>query len=134
MPEVDSDLRVVPADSPPSVPWHETRAAVVAAGIGGVLAIGALVFAILMTSHHSVSPVQPERLTPVSRTKPASSRATTTTTSTSPRAPVSTSDDAGPSNAPAPPPAEAPVDTTLLPTTTMSNPYATTPAPSAGAV
>lgn len=132
MPEVDLDHHAASEDSPPRIPWHETTAAIAVAGIGGVVAIGALVFAILMTSHHSVLPAQPERLTPVTSTKPVSSRSTTTSTSTSPRTPVSTSEDIGTSSAPPPPP-EVPVETTAPPTTTMSNPYATTSAPNAGA-
>ncbi|MFV8163368.1 hypothetical protein ACNQVK_14960 [Mycobacterium sp. 134] len=135
MPEVDLDRHAASAeDSPPRTPWHETTAAIVVAGIGGVVAIGALVFAILMTSHHSVLPAQPERLAPVTSTKPVSPRSTTTRTSTSPRTPVSTSEDIGTSSAPAPLPSpEVPVETTAPPTTTMSNPYATTSAPNAGA-
>jgi hypothetical protein len=101
------------------------------AGIGAVVAIGALVFAILMTSHQSVLPPQPDRLTPVTPVKP-SSRAVTTSTSTTPQTPVSTSEDIGPSTAPPPPP-EASSDTTAPPTTTMSNPYATTSVPNGAA-
>ncbi|MEV0674565.1 hypothetical protein [Mycobacterium sp. NPDC050441] len=131
MPDVDRDHRVGSTEGPPSPPWHETPAAMVVAGIGGVVAIGALVFAILMTSHQSVLPPQPDRLTPVTPTK-LSSRSVTTSTSTSPRTPVSTSEDIGPSSAP-PPPQEIPVETSAPATTTMSNPYATTSAPNAGA-
>ncbi|MEW2483149.1 hypothetical protein AB0876_26540 [Mycobacterium sp. NPDC049093] len=131
MPEVDLDHRVDPAEAQPRTPWHETPAAMVVAGIGGVVAIGALVFAVLMTSHQSVLPPQPDRLTPVTPVKP-SSRAVTTTTSTAPRTPVSTSEDIGTSITPPPPP-EAPADTTAPPTTTMSNPYATTSAPNGAA-
>ncbi|OBB82697.1 hypothetical protein [Mycolicibacterium peregrinum] len=126
--ETNPDHRVGSADDRPSAAWHETRTAMVLAGIGAVVAIGALVFAILMTSHQSVLPPQPDRLTPV---KP-SSRAVTTSTSTTPQTPVSTSEDIGPSTAPPPPP-EAPSDTTAPPTTTMSNPYATTSAPNGAA-
>lgn len=131
MPEVDQERRVGSEEGPPSTPWYESTAAIVAAGIGGVVAIGALVLAILTTSHHSVLPVQPDRLTPVTPTKPVSARSTTTTTSMIPRTPVSTSEDTGiPS---APPPAEVSVETTTPPTTTMSNPYATTSAPNGAA-
>lgn len=134
MPEVDLDHHAASEDSPPRTPWHETTAAIAVAGIGGVVAIGALVFAILMTSHHSVLPAQPERLTPVAPTKQGSSRSTTTTTSPSPRTPVSTSEDVGTSSAPTLPPLpEAPVESTAPPTTTMSNPYATTSAPNGAA-
>ncbi|CDP88924.1 MULTISPECIES: hypothetical protein [Mycolicibacterium] len=131
MPEVDQQRRVASAERPPSVPWYETTAAIVVAGIGGVAAIVALVVAILMTSHHSVLPHQPERLTPLAPTKPVSSRSTTTSISTAPRTPVSTSEDLGPITV-APPPAQEP-DTTTPPTTTMSNPYATTSVPNGAA-
>ncbi|MUL83468.1 MULTISPECIES: hypothetical protein [unclassified Mycolicibacterium] len=121
-------------DGPLNTPWHETSAAIIVAGIGGVVAIGALVFAILMTSHHSGLPAQPERLTPVTPTRPSSSRPVTTTTTTAPRTPVSTSEDIGtPTAPPSSPPPEEPAATTAPPTTTMSNPYATTTAPNAGA-
>ncbi|OBG87470.1 hypothetical protein A5699_01665 [Mycobacterium sp. E802] len=130
--DTNLDHRIGSADDRPHTPWHETTAAMVLAGIGAVVAIGALVFAILMTSHHSVLPAQPERLTPVTPTKPVSSRSMTTSTSTSPRTPVSTSEDVGTSSAPPPPP-EVAVETTAPPTTTMSNPYATTSVPNAGA-
>ncbi|OBB21858.1 hypothetical protein A5792_07385 [Mycolicibacterium peregrinum] len=103
----------------------------VLAGIGAVVAIGALVFAILMTSHQSVLPPQPDRLTPVTPVKPSSRAVTTSTsTSTTPRTPVSTSEEIGTSTAP---PQEVPSDTTAPPTTTMSNPYATTSAPNGAA-
>ncbi len=132
MPEVDQERWVASEEGPPSTPWYESTTAIVVAGIGGVVAIGALVFAILTTSHHSVLPVQPDRLTPVAPTKPASSWWSTTTTNTVPRTPVSTSEDTGIPSAP-PPPAEVPVETTAPPTTTMSNPYATTSAPNGAA-
>lgn len=129
--ETNPDHRVGSADDRPSAAWHETRTAMVLAGVGAVVAIGALVLAILMTSHQSVLPPQPDRLTPVTPVKP-SSRAVTTSTSTTPQTPVSTSEDIGPSNAPPPPPV-APSDTTAPPTTTMSNPYATTSVPNGAA-
>lgn len=129
--ETNPDHRVGSADDRPSAAWHETRTAMVLAGVGAVVAIGALVLAILMTSHQSVLPPQPDRLTPVTPVKP-SSRAVTTSTSTTPQTPVSTSEDIGPSTAPPPPP-EAPSDTTAPPTTTMSNPYATTSVPNGAA-
>lgn len=129
MPVADLDSRLDSTQGPPRTPWHETPAAMVIAGIGGVVAIGALVFAVLMTSHQSVLPPQPDRLTPVTPVKP-SSRAVTTSTSTAPRTPVSTSEDIGTSTAPPP---ELPADTTAPPTTTMSNPYATTSAPNGAA-
>ncbi len=120
MPTVDRDRRVSSEDSPPGAPWHETPVAMLAAGIGAVVAIGALVFAIVTTSHHSVSPDQPERLTPVSPTRPALSRSSTLSTAgTTPRTPVSTSEDAGTSTAP-PPPEDAQA-TTAPPTTTPTN-------------
>ncbi|OCB12808.1 hypothetical protein A5717_15625 [Mycolicibacterium porcinum] len=132
MPEVDQERWVGSEEGAPSTPWYESTTAIVVAGIGGVVAIGALVFAILTTSHHSVLPVQPDRLTPVTPTSPASPRSTTSTTVTMPRTPVSTSEDTGMPSAPPPPP-EAPVETTAPPTTTMSNPYATTSVPNGAA-
>ncbi len=126
--ETNPDHRVGSADDRPSAAWHETRTAMVLAGVGAVVAIGALVLAILMTSHQSVLPPQPDRLTPVTPVNP-SSRAVTTSTSTTPQTPVSTSEDIGPSTAPPPPPS----DTTAPPTTTMSNPYATTSVPNGAA-
>ncbi|WP_131813012.1 hypothetical protein [Mycolicibacterium peregrinum] len=129
--ETNPDHRVSSADDRPSTAWHETRTAMVLAGIGAVVAIGALVFAILMTSHQSVLPPQPDRLTPVTPVKPSSRAVTTSTsTSTTPRTPVSTSEEIGTSTAP---PQEVPSDTTAPPTTTMSNPYATTSAPNGAA-
>ena len=127
--ETNPDHRVSSAEDRPSAPWHETRTAMVLAGVGAVVAIGALVFAILMTSHQSVLPPQPDRLTPVTPVKP-SSRSVAPSTSIAPRTPVSTSEDIGTSTAPPP---EAPADTTAPPTTTMSNPYATTSAPNGAA-
>ncbi|WP_135456542.1 hypothetical protein [Mycobacterium sp. DL99] len=129
MPEVDQERWVGSAESPPTTPWYETTAAIVVAGVGGLVAIGVLVFAILTTSHHSVLPTQPERLTPVTPTKSMPSRSATTTT-TSTRSPVSTSEGIG---TPSAPPPEVPVETTAPPTTTMSNPYATTSAPNGAA-
>ncbi|MFV8295720.1 MULTISPECIES: hypothetical protein [Mycolicibacterium] len=131
MPEVDVDDRVGSTGIPPRTPWYETTAAIVVAGVGGVAAILAVVFAVVITSHQSVLPPQPDRLSPVT---PAKSLSRTVTTSTSPtsRAPVSTSEDIGTSSAP-PPPQEVPVETTSPPTTTMSNPYATTSAPNGAA-
>ncbi|MGW4101020.1 hypothetical protein [Mycobacterium sp. NPDC004974] len=128
MPEVDQERWVGSVESPPATPWYETTAAIVVAGVGGLVAIGVLVFAILTTSHHSVLPTQPERLTPVTPTKSMPSRSATATTST--RSPVSTSEGIG---TPSAPPPEVPVETTAPPTTTMSNPYATTSVPNGAA-
>ncbi|MBP2451158.1 hypothetical protein [Mycolicibacterium lutetiense] len=132
MPEVDQECRVSSAAGPLSAPWYESTAAIVVAGIGGVVAIGALVLAVLATSHHSVLPVQPDRLTPVTPTKPVTSRSKATTTSMMPRTPVSASEGTGMPSAPTLPP-EVTVETTAPPTTTMSNPYATTSAPNGAA-
>lgn len=130
--ETEPDRRVRSPEERPSIPWYETRTAMVLAATGAVVAIGALVLAILMTSHHSVLPSQPGRLSPVTPTKQMSPRSTTTTTSTLPRTPASTSEDIGTSSAPTPPP-EVPIETTAPPTTTMSNPYATTSLPNGAA-
>lgn len=112
-------------------PWHESDWAMVVAGIGGLLVIGALAFAVFMTSHQSMLPALPRGTTSSTVTTVSTSRYTTSSLTTR-SVPVTTSELIEPAIVPQAP--EAPQATTSEPaTTTMSNPYATTTAANAGA-
>ncbi|MHC9295780.1 hypothetical protein ACRCUN_25230 [Mycobacterium sp. LTG2003] len=113
-------------------PWHESDWAMVVAGVGGLLVIGLLAFAVFMTSHQSTLPVLPHETTTSTVTTASITRHTTSSWMTHP-VPVTTSELTEP--AIIPPAPQAPPATSSEPaTTTMTNPYATTTVANAGAV
>lgn len=119
-------------DAPERTPWHESDWAMVVAGIGGLLVIGALAFAVFMTSHESTLPVLPHETTTSTPTTASTTRHTLSSSTTRP-VPVTTSELTEPAIVP-PAPEGPPASTSEPATTTMTNPYATTTVANAGAV
>jgi cytoskeletal protein RodZ len=71
----------VPDDERSGEPaWHQRPEAMVAAGLAGLVAIGLLVFAVILTSRHSITP--PGTDVPLTSTSSSSSRHGSTSKST----------------------------------------------------
>jgi hypothetical protein len=121
MPEVDEEPR-----ESADLDWHQRPAAIVASGIGALVAVAIIVYAVLQTSQDSNQ--VPGFISPMtSTTSSAMSHGTSSTTTTSAQTPTGTSSATLIYPSPAPPPttAEEPERTTTR-TPTISNMYPTT--------
>jgi hypothetical protein len=120
-------------DDEPS--WHDQQPVIVAAGVGGLVLLALLVWAVIHTANKSTTPPEPVDFPPSSAT--SSTYTTESTSSTSYTMPsVQTSQDnpivTGPP--PSTPSDEGPGDVETTTSTTTTNPYPTTTPTNAGHV
>jgi cytoskeletal protein RodZ len=123
--------------SEPETPqWHERPGLAVAAGLGVILALGLIVFAVMQTAQHARQPSSIPVPAPsaTTTTKPTARSSTTTPTPMPTTSTTVESTPAQPPSATETPTLETAETPTTTGTTTLTNPYSTTTPPLAGHV